>query len=431
MATNNHPLRMIALRQLFPTPRPLDLSAKLEEEFNSKKIASNITPGARVAVAVGSRGIANLDSIVSEVVKNLTRFGARPFIIPAMGSHGGATPEGQASILADYGISERTMGVPVEASMDVDLLGYAEPSIPVYFSRVALQADGIVLVNRVKPHTDFGGTLGSGILKMLAIGLGKRTGASSCHFVAARLGHERVIRTVSHFLLGRVPFLCGVAILENHFHETHDVIIVRSDEVEAAEQKLLVQARALMPRLPFEDIDLLIVERIGKNISGAGMDPNVTGRGVQGYIASLVDAPMVSPKIRRIVVCNLTPETHGNGVGIGMADFITSRIARSLDHRSTYINALTAVSPQTAKIPIFFDTDREIIEAALASLCLEDPADARVLRILDTLSLQYLQASDRYSTDLRCRRDLEVLSAPSELHFDPSGNLLPLGFPRN
>jgi hypothetical protein len=323
------------------------------------------------------------------------------------------------------------MGVPVEASMDIDLLGHVDPSIPVYFSRVALRADGIVLINRVKPHTDFYGALGSGILKMLAIGLGKRAGASACHFVAARLGHERVIRTVSRFLLGRVPFLCGVAILENHYHGTHDVIIVTSGEVEAAEEKLLVQSRGLMPRLPFEDIDLLIVDRIGKNVSGAGMDPNVIGRSVQGYSASLVDAPPVSPKIQRIVVCNLTPETHGNAIGIGMADFITSRMARSLDHRSTYINALTAVTPQTAKIPIFFDADHEIIDAALASLCLQDIAKARVLRILDTLSLQYVEASESFSDDLRSRRDLEILSAPRELDFDPSGNLRPLQFPKN
>ncbi|MGH9703621.1 MAG: lactate racemase domain-containing protein, partial [Candidatus Acidiferrales bacterium] len=301
-------------------------------------------------------------------MKNLKVYGARPFIIPAMGSHGGATAEGQAGILTEYGINEKTMGVPVEASMEVDLLGKVEPNIPVYFSRVAMQADGIVVVNRVKPHTDFQGALGSGVLKMLAIGLAKRTGASACHFVASRLGHEYVVRAVSRYLLERVPFSFGLAILENQFHQTEDLIVVKRENAEATEEKLLVRARELMPKLPFREIDLLIVDQIGKNISGAGMDPNVIGRGVQGYSASLSQSQATTPQVHRIVVCDLTPETHGNAIGIGMADFVSTRMVRALDHRSTYINALTAVTPQTAKIPVYSDTDRENIELALTSL---------------------------------------------------------------
>ncbi len=421
---------MVPLRQIFPQPHPLNIPAKIEAEFVSHRVAGSIPPGSRIAVAVGSRGISNLAEIVAEVVKNLKGCGARPFIIPAMGSHGGATPEGQAGILAEYGITGKSMGVPVEASMDVDLLGQVDPNIPVYFSRVALQADGIVVVNRVKPHTDFEGSLGSGVLKMLAIGLAKRTGASACHFAAARMGHEYVIRAVSRFLLGRVPFLIGVAILENQFHHTEDVIFVKREEVEALEERLLVRARLLMPKLPFKEIDLLIVDRIGKNISGAGMDPNVIGRGVQGYSASLVQSPSAFPKVQRIVVCNLTPETHGNGIGIGMADFVTTRMVRALDHRSTYINALTAVTPQTAKIPIFFDTDKENIDLALASLCLEKPAKARVLHISDTLALECVEASEAFSDEFKGRSDLQILGGPSPLQFDSYGNLRPLKAPK-
>ncbi len=421
---------MVPLRQIFPQPHPLNIPAKIEAEFVSHRVAGSIPPGSRIAVAVGSRGISNLAEIVAEVVKNLKGCGARPFIIPAMGSHGGATPEGQAGILAEYGITGKSMGVPVEASMDVDLLGQVDPNIPVYFSRVALQADGIVVVNRVKPHTDFEGSLGSGVLKMLAIGLAKRTGASACHFAAARMGHEYVIRAVSRFLLGRVPFLIGVAILENQFHHTEDVIFVKREEVEALEERLLVRARLLMPKLPFKEIDLLIVDRIGKNISGAGMDPNVIGRGVQGYSASLVQSPSAFPKVQRIVVCNLTPETHGNGIGIGMADFVTTRMVRALDHRSTYINALTAVTPQTAKIPIFFDTDKENIDLALASLCLEEPAKARVLHISDTLALECVEASEAFSDEFKGRSDLQILGGPSPLQFDSYGNLRPLKAPK-
>ncbi len=417
---------MIPLRQIFPQPHPLNISAKIEEEFAAHRLAGKISRGSRIAVAVGSRGISNLAEIVWEVVKNLKTCGAQPFIVPAMGSHGGATEEGQAGILADYGITEQSMGVPIEASMEVDLLGQVEPNIPVYFSRAARRADGIVVVNRVKPHTDFQGTLGSGILKMLTIGLAKRTGASACHFVAARLGHEFVIRAVSRYLLSRVPFLFGVAILENHFHQTEDLIVVKREDVEATEEKLLIRARELMPRLPFEEIDLLIVDRIGKNISGAGMDPNVIGRGVQGYSASLAQPLAATPKIRRIVVCDLTPETHGNGIGIGMADFVSTRMVRALDHRSTYINALTAVTPQTAKIPIFSDSDKENIELALASLCLQEPAKARVLRIWDTLSLEHLEASEAFLDESKRRNDLQILGEPRALQFDASGNLHPL-----
>jgi hypothetical protein len=423
---DDHFPRMVALRQLFPKPHPLNIPAKIGEEFAAYRLAGNISPGSRIAVAVGSRGISNLAEIVAEVLKNLKSCGARPFIIPAMGSHGGATPEGQAGILADYGISEKTLGVPVEASMEVDLLGQIDPDIPVYFSRVAMQADGIVVVNRVKPHTDFQGALGSGVLKMLTIGLAKRTGARACHFAAARLGHERVIRAVSRFLLGRVPFLIGVAILENHFHQTEDVIFVKREEVEGAEEKLLVRARELMPKLPFNEIDLLIVDQIGKNISGAGMDPNVIGRGVQGYSSSLAQSPARSPKVQRIVVCDLTPESHGNGIGMGMADFVSTRMVRALDHHATYINALTAVTSQTAKIPIFFDTDRENIDLALASLCLKEPAKARVLHISDTLNLECLEASEAYLKESKGRTDLQILGEPRQLQFDFSGNLRPL-----
>jgi Lactate racemase N-terminal domain len=421
--------RMIGLRQKFPKRVPLNLNAVIEKEFDLKRITSCISPGAKIAVTVGSRGIANLAQIVSEVIKFLKRAGADPFIVPAMGSHGGATSEGQVQILNDYGVSEKTMGVRIESSMETEQLGITESGIPVHFSRAALGADFIVVVNRVKPHTDFVGGLGSGILKMLAIGLAKRTGAVACHFVAAHLGHERVIRDVSRFLLAKVPFLCGVAIVENQFHDTCDIVVLTREDVEVLEMKLLVRAKSLMPRLPFGDIDLLIVDWIGKNVSGAGMDPNVIGRGVQGYSASLMGPPNGLPRIQRIVVCNLTPETRGNGIGIGMADFAASRLVRSLDTRSTYVNALAAVTPQTAKVPIHFDTDREMIATACESLCIDGVKDMRVLHISDTLRLEYLNASEAFSQEIKSRQDLEIVSEARELEFDSSGNLPPLRDP--
>ena len=418
--------RMIPLRQIFPAPHPLDIPAKIREEFANPRLRGRIPAGGRIAVAVGSRGISGLAEIVGEVIHNLKECGARPFLVPAMGSHGGATAEGQAGVLSEYGISEKTMGVPIEASVDVDLLGEVDPKIPVYFGRAAMQADGIVVVNRVKPHTDFSGAIGSGILKMLAIGLGKRTGAGACHYAASRLGHEYVIRTVSRFLLERVPFLVGVAILENHFHQTEDVVFVEKEDAEATEEKLFIQARQLMPKLPFDEIDLLIVDRIGKNISGSGLDPNVIGRGVQGYISTLVQPSAPAPRIQRLVVCDLTPESQGNGIGIGMADFVSTRVVRGLDRRATYINALTAVTPATAKIPIHFETDRENMAMALGSLCLQEPAKVRILRISDTLNLERVEASEAYLDEVRGRSDLQILGEPHELQFDSGGNLHPL-----
>jgi hypothetical protein len=420
---------MIGLRQEFPKQRPLNLREIIGNEFALKQISSRIPQRARVAVAVGSRGISNLAQIVAEVIRNLKEAGADPYIVPAMGSHGGATSEGQVQILNDYGVSEAAMGVRIESSMETERLGTTESGIPVHFSRAALSADFIVVVNRVKPHTDFFGDLGSGILKMLAIGLAKRTGAVACHFGAAHLGHERVIRDVSRFLLGRVPFLCGVAILENQFHETCDVVVLTGGDVEEIEMKLLVRAKSLMPRLPFDEIDLLIVDWIGKNVSGAGMDPNVIGRGVQGYSASLIERQKASPRIQRIVVCNLTPETHGNGIGVGMADFAASRIVRSLDLRSTYVNALAAVTPQTAKIPIHFDTDREMIAVACESLCISEVENMRALHVSDTLRLECMEASEAFAEEIRGRQDLEIVRGARELDFDSSGNLQPLQDP--
>jgi len=417
--------RMLTLRQEFPDCPPLDLKSELEKELGDSGIAARLKPGSGIALAVGSRGIANLDKIVLGVADFLKRKGTRPFIIPAMGSHGGATPEGQIAVLAGYGITERTMQVPIRSSLEVERLGQTEDGVDVYFSTDGLNADGIIAINRVKPHTDFSGAVGSGIQKMIAIGLAKRAGAVACHAAASRLGHGQVILSVARFLLHRTPILGGVAILENQLHHTHRVVVLLPEEIQRREEVLLVEAKQLMPRLPFDDIDLLIVDRIGKDVSGAGMDPNITGRGVQGYTSSLNQNDEVKPVIRRIFVRDLTPATHGNAIGIGMADVTTSRLVRAIDTRATYINALSAVTLQTAKIPIHFETDREALEQALNSLCLPNGAQPQVVRILDTLSLDTLMASEAYEEILQERGDLVAWDTPSEMQFGDDGNLLP------
>ena len=417
--------RMIAVRQKFPVSQPLDIPAAVRHEFKAQNVLSRLTPGAQIAVAVGSRGITKIKDIVAAVLDELKDAGAKPFIIPAMGSHGGATPEGQIGVLESYGITEHSMGVPIRASMEVERLGTSADGVEVFCSVEALRSDGIVIVNRVKPHTDFSGTHGSGVMKMIVIGLGKRTGAATCHGAAARLGFERVIRGVARVTLRRAPILCGVAIVENQFHDTARIAVLNPGEIETREKELLEEARRLMPRLPFDDIDVLIVDRLGKNVSGSGMDPNVTGRWVHGYSTSLADDNRQSPRIRRIFVRDLTPETHGNAIGIGFADITTTRLVNAMDKRVTYVNAMTSLTPHGAKIPIHFDTDRECIAQALSSLAIPDVRQAKVVRIADTLSLVNLEVSEVYADLVKAREDLETVEAPREMRFDGTNNLLP------
>ena len=416
---------MLAVRQKFPVSQPLDIPAAVQHEFRAQNVLSRLKPGAQIAVAVGSRGITNIKDIVAAVLDELKAAGAKPFIIPAMGSHGGATPEGQIGVLESYGITEHSVDVPIRASMEVERLGTSADGVEVFCSVEALRSEGIVIVNRVKPHTDFTGTHGSGVMKMIVIGLGKRTGAATCHGAAARLGFERVIRGVARVTLRRAPILCGVAIVENQFHDTARIAVLNPGEIETREKELLEEARRLMPRLPFDDIDVLIVDRLGKNVSGSGMDPNVTGRWVHGYSTSLADDNRQSPRIRRIFVRDLTPETHGNAIGIGFADITTTRLVNAMDKRVTYVNAMTSLTPHGAKIPIHFDTDRECIAQALSSLAIPDVRQAKVVRIADTLSLVNLEVSEVYADLVKAREDLETVEAPREMRFDGTNNLLP------
>jgi hypothetical protein len=415
--------KMIQARQVFPPTPPVDIISTVTQEL--EPLRPRLKPGARIAVGVGSRGITNLQAIVSAVVEFLKKNGADPFIIPAMGSHGGATPEGQAAILAEYGITQSNVGAPIKASLEVKLLGKSEDDVEVHCSTEALQSDGILLVNRIKPHTDFHGNLGSGILKMSVIGLGKRTGAAAMHVAANWFGHERVIRNIAKIMFQNAPILGGLAILENQFHQTAKIALVPPEEVVAREEELLLESRKLFPTLPFEEIDLLIIDQIGKNVSGAGMDPNVIGRGVHGYSSALPRNGRPAPFVRRIFVRDLTPETHGNAIGIGFADFTTTRLVQSMELKSTYINSLTSMTPQGAKIPIYFDTDREVLTHALISLALPDLNAAKVVRIQNTLSIVDLHFSESFLVEGLVPKNLDGPLRPEPMQFDSSDNLLP------
>ena len=417
--------RMFTIRQNLPRSARIDIRASVQNQL-AQKLTSRITPGARIAVAVGSRGITNLRQIVSVAVDWLKERGATPFIVPAMGSHGGATPDGQSSVLADYGIIEESVRAPLKASMDVKLLGRTDDGVDVYFSSEALSADGILLVNRIKPHTDFSGAIGSGLLKMITVGLGKRTGANACHIAFALRGHEQVIRKVASVTLKCTPILGGVAILEDQFHETAQITVLGKEEIVAGEEQLFAQAKLLMPSLSFEDIDFLIVDQMGKNISGAGMDPNIIGRSVYGYMSQgpSVNA-LSSVRIRRIFVRDLTPESHGNAAGIGLADLTTTRLVRAMDPHAMYVNALTAMAPIIAKTPIYFETDSAAIEWGLGSLGMSDTATARVVRIASTLSLEVMQVAETYFDQLPQDKKITALDKPHEIKFDSHQNLLP------
>ena len=421
---NDHFPKMLELKQHYPASPRLEFTS-LREQFVKAGTLAKITPGMKIAVGVGSRGITNLAEIVKAVLGILQDAGAKPFIMPAMGSHGGATADGQERVLAGYGVTRAAMGVPFETSMEVRRIGTTPHGQDVVFSVPAMGADGIVVINRVKPHTDFQGELGSGLQKMLTIGFGKQVGAANAHGAASRLGHEIVIRETAEVILGAAPVLCGIAILEDQHHQTADIQVIPAADIASQEGKLLLKARSLMARLPFDEIDLLIVDRIGKEISGSGMDTNIINRGVLGYFASLMPDPSVTPLIFRIFVRDLTAATNGNGVGIGLADFTTSRAVKALNLQYTYMNAVTSLGLAPAKIPIYFDTDREALENAFASLVSPAPEKLRIVRINDTLSLDRMLISEAFTEKARTQANLTLVGAAKEMEFDGAGNLLP------
>jgi hypothetical protein len=324
------------------------------------------------------------------------------------------------------------MGVPIEASMAVKKIGIAfDPrqagagGIDVVFSIPAFEADGVVVLNRVKPHTDFRGTLGSGIQKMLVIGFGKQVGANNAHRAAAHMGYEVVLREFARVILSAAPIFCGIALVEDQHHQTAEIEVLRPENIVREEGRLFKKAESLLARLPFDEIDLLIIDRIGKDISGSGMDTNVVGRDIDGYRSTLHSSSAVTPRVSRIFVRDLTPASNGNGIGIGMADFTTARFVKSLNLQYMYMNALTSLGMLGAKIPIYFDSDRDAIEAALASLAAPHPEKVRVVRIADTLNLERFQASEA-CVGATNGHAVTTEGAARVMEFDSAANLLPL-----
>src|SRR5919108_2767473 len=409
--------RMLGVRKSFPRPLVRDIPGTVAARLAAAALP--IRRGDTVAVGAGSRGIANIAPIVRAAVTYLRDLGAHPFVFPAMGSHGGGTAEGQLSVLEHYGITEATMGCPVRATMDVTQVGEAL-GLPVWLDRHAAEADWIGLVNRIKPHTDFKGSIESGLFKMMTIGLGKWKGAVQYHRANVSHGYETVITAVGREMLAKARIGFGVGIVENGYDETALIEAFRPEDLEAGERRLLKSAREWMARLPFSPIDVLIVEEMGKNISGSGMDTNVIGRPSNPHEPFPAD-----PKILWIVALDLTEDSYGNAVGIGNADFTTRRLVDKIDMKPTLINAITACAPNGAKIPPTYDTDREAVETALSCIGLTPPERARVIRIKNTLMLGEIEVSEAFAAELAKRPDLTPLGDPAPLPFDAAGRLSP------
>jgi hypothetical protein len=408
--------KMVRVRQRFARPRVPDIPGRVAETLAA--CGHRIGRGDTVAVGAGSRGIANIDVIVGATVRYLLDLGARPFVFPAMGSHGGGTADGQLSVLAKYGITEATMGCPVRATMDVVQVGEAL-GLPVWCDRHAAEADWIGLVNRVKPHTDFKGGIESGLFKMMTIGLGKYQGAIQYHRANIHHGYETVITTVGREMLAKARIGFGVGIVENGYDETGHLEAFSAENLEAGERRLLKDAREGMARLPFSPIDVLVVEEMGKNISGAGMDTNVIGRPSNPHEPFPAD-----PKILWIVALDLTDDSYGNATGIGNADFTTRRLVDKIDMKPTLINCITACSPNGAKVPATYDTDREAIETALSCIGLTPPERARVIRIKNTLMLGEIEVSEAFMAQVAERPDLTPIGDAAPLAFDVAGRLV-------
>lgn len=405
------------LVQVLSQPAVRDVAGEVRRQWQHARLTHHVRRGDRVAVAVGSRGIANLATIVRATLDVFRDLGAQPFVVAAMGSHGGATPAGQRQLLADYGVSEAALRVPVKTDMDVVEIGTNSFGQPVWWDRNACKADAVVTISRIKPHTDFRSRYESGILKMLVIGLGKREGANQHHRFGVR-GLRDYLPASGRVILETTHFLGGLAVLENAREETARLQVVERDELLAVEPGLLEEARGLMGRLPFEQLDLLVIGEIGKNYSGAGIDPNVVGR-----LLMEGQPEFESPKITRVCALDLSPESHGNGTGVGLADLTTDRLLAQIDPEPFRMNNLTACFLWRSKLPFSFPTDRECVEAGLATCWQPDASAVRLLLVPNTLELAELWASAPLLEEAHGRPDLRVQGELRPLPFDAAGNL--------
>jgi len=411
--------KIFKIRQKIDTPQLDNIEKRVNELLDQFELSKKVKKGERIGLTAGSRGIKDKPIVLKTIVDRLKELGASPVIIPCMGSHGGATAQGQIEVLESLGITEKSVGAPIISSMDVDEIGRTKFGTPVLIGRDLLKVDRIVVVNRVKPHTDFRGENESGMLKMMVIGMGKHQGALMVHRLTVKHGFPAIIAEVGSIIRKKLPILFGMGLIENQYGKTAFIDLVKAEELVEKERALLKKAKKIAPSLPFDQVDILILDEMGKNISGAGMDTNVIGRRV-----FIWGQKPRKPKITRIFVRDLTEESHGNATGIGMVDYITRRLFEKIDYPSTAVNCLTGMGPENGRIPIFFERDQDVLSTAHDNSGVLNPKDLRIVWAKNTLELEYLYASLPLLKEVRSNPRLEILGDSVEFPFDQNGNLI-------
>ena len=408
--------KMMKIKQIYDPSKIEDIPAWIAQQMADNLKDKNAFKGKRICITAGSRGIPHLDVIIKTIVDKLKEWGADPFIIPAMGSHGGATAEGQKELIAGYGITEEAMGVPIRATMDVVQIGVLADGTPVYCDKIAYESDGIVALNKVKPHTDFRGKHESGMVKMLTIGLANHKGASMFHMMGFSTFAERIPQVYDVFL-EKAPLCFGVGIVQNAYDEISDIEVMEKELIKIKDAELLVKAKSKIAKFKMSSIDVLVIDEIGKNISGNGHDPNITGRSNSAGFEDIVD-------IKKMFVRGLSEETHHNGCGLSAADITTRRCLNSVDFETTWINVFTATMLNGGKIPVYMENDRDALLAAIRTCNGIDFNKARVVRIKDTLSMEYIEVSQSYYDEIKACSEIEILSEPEDMRFDSQGFMI-------
>lgn len=407
--------KMAKVRQTFDQSQIDDLPVEIQSKLDRETIKENIKPGMEVAIAVGSRGLDRLVEITAETVRFLQELGAKPFIVPSMGSHGGATAEGQKAVLEHLGITKETVHAEIRSSMEVIKLGELPNGLPVYIDKLASEADGIVVINRIKPHTAFRGPVESGVMKMISIGLGKQRGAEACHQLGFKHMAEHV-PAMAKLTLSKMPFLFSVATVENAFDKVAKVEVWTPDEIEEKEIEMQKLSKQMLPKLFFDQIDVLVIDQIGKNISGDGMDPNITGRYPTPYAYG-------GPEVTKMVVLDLTKQTEGNANGVGTADFTTQRLVDKMDRDTTYANGLTSTVVGPTHISTALPNDEQAIKAAIKTCNILDFNQVKLVRIKNTLDIGEIEVSEALLEQVKAHNNMEKLTDLVEFSFNDEGNL--------
>lgn len=406
---------MLPVRQVFTDDALPDIAGALRAQIARPDIAGRIRPGMSIAVGVGSRGLADLPLLVATLIAALRDLGAVPFIVPAMGSHGGSSAEGQVKLLASLGVTEETAGCAIQSSMDTVEIGRLTNGLPIAMDRCAMAADGIVVLNRIKPHTSFSGTIESGLAKMITIGLGKQVGADACHALGFGSMVEQVI-AMTQVKIAKLPILFGVATVENAYDHIKLVEAVGAEDILSREAELLDIARSCMPRILFSPLDVLVVDRMGKNFSGTGTDPNITGRAATPYLR-------LTQEVGKLVVLDLDDRSHGNAAGVGLADICTRRLVDKIDFEATYMNHITSTALVGGKLPVVMDHDLHAVQLAVKTCNAMPGRGLRIVRLSDTLHLEHILISEAMLEDAQSHAQIEITGDPVPWDFHADGAL--------